>query len=58
MIIWFRGLAKSRDKLKAIHLHYHSAYGHLTWQSGDLPYEAIIYKVTQLMSHVVLWGRD
>ena len=25
-----------RDKLKT-HLHYHSVYGHQTWQDGNLP---------------------
>ena len=30
-------LAKSRDKLKLLCHHYHSAYSHQTWQSVDLP---------------------
>ena len=29
------GLARSRDKLKPLHL-YHNAYGHQTWQEGKL----------------------
>ena len=29
--------SRLRDKLKALHLHYQSAYGHQTWQHGDLP---------------------
>ena len=34
-------LARSRDKLKLLHLHYHSAYGHQTWHGGKLPCEAL-----------------
>ena len=30
------GLARSRDRLKPLYLHYHSVYGHQTWQVGDL----------------------
>ena len=25
---------------KLLHLYYHSAYGHQTWQGGDLPWGA------------------
>ena len=28
---------RSRDKLKSLHLHYHSTYDHQTWQADDLP---------------------
>ena len=27
----------SRDKPKMFDLHYHNAYGHKTWQDGNLP---------------------
>ena len=33
--LWTCGLAKARDKLKLLHLHYHSAYGHHTWGSPN-----------------------
>ena len=29
--------SRLRDKLKALYLHYHSAYGHQTGQDGNLP---------------------
>ena len=29
--------SRSRDKLKALYLHYKSAYGHQTWQDGCFP---------------------
>ena len=32
-----RGLARSRDKLKAFYFHYRSAYSHQAWQDDDLP---------------------
>ena len=32
------GVAKSRDKLKPLYLHYHSAYGSQAWQDADLTY--------------------
>ena len=31
MILWSRGLLRSRDKLKLLYLQYHPAYGHQTW---------------------------
>ena len=41
-------------KLLKTHLHYHSVYGHLTWQKGDLQWGVPIYKVTWTFSHVVM----
>ena len=35
--LWWQGLVKSRDKLNPWYLQQHSAYGHQTWQWGDLP---------------------
>ena len=32
-------------KLKLLHLHYHSAHGHQTWQDANLPWVASIHKV-------------
>ena len=31
------GLVKSREKLKALYIHNHSASSHQTWQCGDIP---------------------
>ena len=28
---------KLQDKLKSLHFHYHSAYGHKIWQAADFP---------------------
>ena len=30
-------LPRRHDKLKLLYLHYPNAYGHKTWQAGDLP---------------------
>ena len=55
MTFWSRGLVRSRDKLKPLYLHYHSTYGHQTWQDGNLPWWAPAYKVTWFFDHVVFW---
>ena len=37
--LWSRGLARSRDKLKSLYIHYQSAYDYHTWNTwkvGDL----------------------
>ena len=31
------GSCEIRGNLKALYLHYRKAYGHKTWQDGDLP---------------------
>ena len=36
------------------YLHYHNAYGHQTWQDGDLLLEAANNKVTERSDHVVV----
>ena len=46
MNLWSRGLARSRYKLKALFLNYHSAYGHQNWQDGDSPSKVSTHKVT------------
>ena len=38
--------SRSRDKLKTLYLHYQSAYGHQTWQDGNLPWWVPAHKVT------------
>ena len=43
------------QSLKTLHLHYQSAYGHQTWQGGDLPLGASTYKVTWLCDHIIFW---
>ena len=40
--------------IKILHLHYHIAYGHQTWQSRELPEETPFRKVTGLLRQVVL----
>ena len=32
--------------------HFSSAYGHKTWQDGDLPCKASIHKTTWLLCHI------
>ena len=39
-------LKRSHDKQKPVCLYYHSAYGHQTWQVGDLPWGCPILIVT------------
>ena len=39
---------------KSLYLHYQSAYGHQTWQDGNLPWRAPTHKVICLFDHVVL----
>ena len=63
--LWWRGLAKTLSKLKPSYLHYHSAYGHQTWQDGYLAWGTIIHIVPWLLKHVVFrdqfchnFGRD
>ena len=38
-----------------LYLHYRSAYGHQTWQGGDLQWESPINKVAWIMDNVVSW---
>ena len=55
MTLWLSGLARSRDKLTLLYLHYHNTYENQTWQGGDLPWEALTRKVKLSFSHVVFW---
>ena len=54
MTPWSSGHARWLDKLKHLHLHYHSTYGHQTWQDDDLPWWAPTHKITSPFNHVVL----
>ena len=36
------------------HLHYQSAFGHQTWQYGNLPWWAPLHKTVWSFYHVVL----
>ena len=54
MTLWWRGLAKSRDKLKPLYLHNHSVYDHQTCKDGDLPWGAPSDKVTRPFGYVVM----
>ena len=44
--------SRSRDKQK--YLHYQSAYGHQTWEDGNLPWWAPAYKIRWPFDHLVL----
>ena len=44
MTLWSCGLARSCDKLKPLCLHYHIAFGHQTWQDGDLFWAAFTHQ--------------
>ena len=39
--------------LNLLYLYYNNAYGHQTWQGGDLLREASTIKVTQPFEHMV-----
>ena len=54
MAIWILSLARSRDKLKPVYLHYHSNYDHQIWQGNDLPWADFTHKVAQPFVHMVL----
>ena len=56
--LWSRGLVRSRDKQKLLHLHYHSAYAHQMWQDDNLPWWAAANKVTCPYHHVVKFFWD
>ena len=56
------GFARSCEKLKPLYFHYHSAYGHYTWQDGNLLWRTPTRKVTWpfhivfLQDHVTNWN--
>ena len=56
MTLWSRGILRSHDKLKALCLHSHSAYGHQTWEYVELPWGAPLHKVTEPFDLMVFQG--
>ena len=36
------------------YLHYHNAYGHQTWQDGDLPWDAPISEISR--DPLIMWS--
>ena len=56
MTLWFHDVARSRERLKPLYLHYHSVYGHQIWWDGNLPLGALNHKAVQRSNHVVLQG--
>ena len=53
--LWPRGLVRSRDNIKSLYLHYHSAYVHQTWQDDDLLWLSFTHKAKLPYNHLVLW---
>ena len=51
LITWF---SKVTWQKKLIYLYYQSAYGHQTWQDGNLTWRAPTHKVKQRLDHMVL----
>ena len=48
---------QNHDKQKPLYPHYHSVYGHWTWQGGELPWEAdsdMIFNQVILLDHVTI----
>ena len=56
MTLWSCDLARSREKIKPLYLHYHNIYGHQTSKDGDISWQAPNHKVIQGFDHVVLQG--
>ena len=51
-----RHVARLRDDLKTLYLHYHNDYGHQTCQGDKILRGAATLKLTWLLAEVVLWG--
>ena len=45
---------KLQGKLKSLHFHYHSAYGHKIWQAADFPWAASTHDITPPFYHMFL----
>ena len=43
-----------RERLKPLYLHFQRAYGHQTWQNGNMPWWTPAHKVKLLFDHTVL----
>ena len=56
MAVLLRGLARSRNILKTLYLHYYSAYGHQYWYGGDLSWGYPNREVEWRFGHVVWQG--
>ena len=54
MTFWSGGLARSREKLKALHLHYQSDYGQQTLPDANLFLWVSAHNVTRPFVHVSL----
>ena len=54
MTLWSHDLARSRGKLKILHIGYKNTCDNQTWQD-DLPWVGPTHKVTCPFSHVVFW---
>ena len=39
-----------------LYLNFSKAYGYQNWQDGVFSWEAVIYKMTWLFDHMVIWG--
>ena len=48
-----RSFAESLEKLEPFYLHYHTAYGHQTWQVGSFSRCAPAHKMALLFDHMV-----
>ena len=46
-------MSRLRDRLKPLYLHYHSAYGHQTWQVGHMVWHG--HMVTGWSHPLVTW---
>ena len=55
MILWSRGFARSRGKLKPLYLNYHNDFYHPF--VGDLPWKTPAREVTSAFNHAVLWDQ-
>ena len=50
--VWSRGIAKSRDTLKSLYLHYHNFYDHKMCQDDGLPWVTATQKSHD---HSITW---
>ena len=50
-------LLRSCDSLKIFYLHFHSVYGHQTWQDDNLPWGIPSHKVIWPFDHFILQNR-
>ena len=48
------GLQDQVTNKKIFDLHHHNAYGHKTWQDGELPWATSTHKATWLCNHMAM----